>query len=228
MDNYTSFDAEDPTPGRADSLSSANVFPWPPSPAESPVQAFIDSWREATFHPRAFFAEMPKETTLGPSLLYFLILGIITAAIGLFWAMVLPKPNIDSGALPSAFSVLHSVSPVVGFLLSPVIQIMALFIGAAITQVMLLILVPQRGPYSRTVRVYCFSHSPGLFVVIPYIGTLIAGIWSIVIAIIGLREAHETTTGRAAAVVLLPTLLLFIAFMIIVAVLVAGALMMVK
>ena len=222
------FDAEESTPERADALSPANVFPWPPSADESPVQSFAETWREATFHPGRFFAAMPEEAPLGPSMLYFLIVGIVVAAIGLFWGMVLPKPELDSTTVPSAVSMLQDISPLVGFLLSPVAQVVALFFGAAITQLMLLILVPQRGPYTRTVRVYCFAHSPSLFAVVPFIGGFIGGIWTIVICIIGLREAHRTTTGRAAAVVLLPTILLFIAFMIVATMLVAGALMLAK
>ena len=40
---------------------------------------------------------------------------------------------------------------------------------------------------------------------IPILGPIIAGIWSTVLAILGLREGHSTTTGKAAAVVLIPT-----------------------
>jgi hypothetical protein len=228
MDNQTSFDAEDNTPGRADSLSSANVFPWPPSSGESPVQAFVDTWRESTFHPKGFFASMPESAPMGPSILYFLLLGITVAAIGLFWGSVLPKPDLDTAGVPNVFATLSQLPGIVAFLLSPVFQIIALFVGAAVTQVMLLVLVPQRGPYSRTVRVYCFAHSPALFGIIPFVGAFIAAIWSIYVAIVGLREAHHTSTGRAAAVVLLPTILLFIAFMIVIAVVVGAALMLAK
>ena len=222
------FDAEDSTPERADALSPANLFPWPPAEGESSVQAFVETWRESTFHPARFFAALPAEDRLGPSMLYFLILGITVAALGLFWGTMIARPELDSAATPSAFAVFRNISPLVGFLFSPVVQIIALFLGAAVTQVMLLILVPQRGPYGRTVRVYCYSHSPALFAVVPFIGGFVGAIWSMVVAIIGLREAHRTSTGRAAAVVLLPTLLLFIAFMVLMAVVVAGVLMMAK
>lgn len=223
MNHETNFDDEVAPPGRAEELSPANVFPWPPSAGESPVQAFVETWRGAALNPARFFASMPEEDLLGPSLLYSIIIGVTVAGLGLFWRMILPQAVIDPSPVPSAVDAVRSIPPIVMFLISPVLQIIGLFFGAAITQLMLLVLVPSRGPYTRTVRVYCYSSSPLLLTAIPYVGTLVGMVWSLCITIIGLREAHRTTTGRAVAAVLLPALLLFIAgFVLVMVILVAG------
>jgi len=39
---------------------------------------------------------------------------------------------------------------------------------------------------------------------IPFCGGMIAGVWNIVLEIIGLARAHETDTGKAVLAVLLP------------------------
>jgi hypothetical protein len=39
---------------------------------------------------------------------------------------------------------------------------------------------------------------------VPVLGPLVAAVASIALSIIGVREVHETTTGRAALVVLIP------------------------
>jgi hypothetical protein len=225
VNNESSFDAEENTPERATELSPAIAFPWPPSEGESIVAAFMTTWRESAFRPSRFFADMPPTQRIGPSLLYFLALGIIVAAIKLFWSLVLQAPETDDAAVPNALAALRSISPIIGFLISPLMQLMILFVSAAVTQVMLLLLVPQRGPYARTVRMYCYTYSPALFTVVPYVGVLVAGIWSLVIAIIAAREVHRTTTGRAIAVILLPTFLVLILLIVLMFVVLASVMM---
>jgi hypothetical protein len=171
---------------------------------------------------------MPAERSMGPAVLYYIGLGIVVAGIALFWRMVLPGPVVDEAGVPSAFEVLQNISPLIGFLLSPVFQLIALFIGAAVTQVMLLLLSPDRGSYSRTVRMYCFASSPGLFAVIPYAGAFIGMVWSVVIAVIGVREVHRISTGRAAAAVLLPVVLLLLAAFLLAVLAVAFAVVLAK
>jgi hypothetical protein len=39
---------------------------------------------------------------------------------------------------------------------------------------------------------------------VPVLGPLVAAVASIVLSVIGVREVHETTTGKAALVVLIP------------------------
>jgi hypothetical protein len=39
---------------------------------------------------------------------------------------------------------------------------------------------------------------------VPVLGPLVAAVASVVLSVIGVREVHETTTGKAALVVLIP------------------------
>jgi hypothetical protein len=151
-------------------------------------------------------------------LLYFLIIVVIVASARLFWRMVLPEVPLQEGNVPTLATAMQNISPLVGFLMSPVVQLVSLFLGAAVTQLMLLMLLPGRGTYARTVRIYCYAYSPAVFVVVPYFGQLISVVWSLFTVVIGIREAHRTTTGRAVAAVLIPGILLFIIFAILIVV----------
>ena len=48
------------------------------------------------------------------------------------------------------------------------------------------------------------SAGPAVYTVVPILGPAVGAVWSLVILVLGLREAHRTTTGRAAAMVLIP------------------------
>jgi hypothetical protein len=60
--------------------------------------------------------------------------------------------------------------------------------------------------FEATFRVVSYSVSPFLFMVIPYCGMPIMMLWALTLAMIGLRDAHETTGGKATAAVLFPFL----------------------
>jgi hypothetical protein len=88
---------------------------------------------------------------------------------------------------------------------------------------------PTNAGFEATFRVVCYSYTPSIVTFlspIPILGQLIAavaGIYTIVLSILGIREVHNTTTGRAAAVVLIPVAV-FLLFVLIIVVLVGVAL----
>jgi hypothetical protein len=69
-----------------------------------------------------------------------------------------------------------------------------------------------------------YSVSPFLFLSVPFCGVLITVIWAMMLAIIGLKEAHQTTGGKAAFAVLFP-LLFFCGLIMVLAALFMGAVM---
>ena len=176
-------------------------FPWPPREDESVLTALATTWQESVFHPTDFFRRMPREFDFGWVLGYYLIVGVVAAGIGLFWGMVL-GPSLMERLWPD--NALQPANPIVDFLLSPLFMLMGLFIGAAVIHLFLLVLRGAGHGFGTTLRVFCFSAGPFLFEVIPFLGSPIGGIWSLVMTVIGLREAHETSTGKAVAAVLIP------------------------
>ena len=148
---------------------------------------------------------MPRSSRFGWVLLYYLIVGVFVAGISLFWEMVL-GPSLIERWLPADPDA--AANPVVDFLLSPIWLLVALFAAAGIVHLFLLLVRGARHGFGPTLRVFSFSAGPQLLCVVPYVGAAVGGIWSLVITIIGLRETHETTTGKAVAAILIPLLLL--------------------
>ena len=83
----------------------------------------------------------------------------------------------------------------------------SVFIGSGILHVMLLILGGAARDFEATFRVVCFAEAPYIIGLLPFCGQFIAGVWWIVLCIIGLVHAQRTSGGKAAAAVLLPIVL---------------------
>ena len=78
---------------------------------------------------------------------------------------------------------------------------------------------PLRGPagaFGGTLRVGAYSSVTSLVSWIPVIGW-IASLYGIYLAIMGIREIHNTSTGKAAIVVLIPAVVVFLLVMLIIA-----------
>jgi hypothetical protein len=190
-------------------------FSWPPASSENPLLAAAETWRWSVFQPASFFRAMPQ-AGYRSALLFYLPVGILAGGLNLFWSNVMGLSSwFESlGEGPST----SPASRLVDFLLSPLWLTALLFIAAALIHSSLKLLGGASRPFVTTTRVFAFSGGPSLFSIVPLIGPLAGGIWSMVLVVIGLREAHATTTLRALAALLLP---IAIVFMLIV---VAGAL----
>jgi hypothetical protein len=192
-------------------------FPWPPAEGASVLDAWIRTWSGASLRPSRFFAAMPAEGSPGAAIIYYLSIGIPVAGAQLFWQMI--GGALGIGDPPAADAA--GWSPLVDFLLSPLLLLLSLFLAAGVTHVLLKLFGAAGGNYGRTIRVFAYAYSPNLLGVIPWAGTIVGFAWMVVVAIVGLRTAHGTTTGRAAAAVLVPVS--FALFLMMIALLIARA-----
>lgn len=94
-----------------------------------------------------------------------------------------------------------------GLIIAPVFIVVSIFIYTLIVHVFLMMVGGDQQGFGASFRVVCYSNTSQLAQLVPFVGGIIALVWSIILAIIGLTEAHRTTTGKAAAAVLLPIVL---------------------
>jgi hypothetical protein len=195
-------------------------FPWPPRENESFLDALVMTWKESVFHPTSFYRRMPRDISLGSAVGYYLITGILASGLSLFWRMV-----FGGSILQRFYPDASSDNAFVDFLLSPLLLLLGLYIVLGVVHLFLLMFRGSKHGFGTTLRVGAMSEGPQLFNVIPFIGPMVGGIWVVVLWVIGLREAHETTTGKALAAVLVPLgLLLLLAILgVIIAVLIGAA-----
>jgi hypothetical protein len=99
---------------------------------------------------------------------------------------------------------MHGGSSVIAAIMTPFMLILWLFVVAGMLHLFLLLVRGAKAGFEATFRVMSYSVSPFLFMVLPFCGMFITALWSMVVVIIGLRDAHETTGGKAAFAVLFP------------------------
>ena len=161
-----------------------------------------------------------KETDLGDSLVYYLILivinAILSAIVGI--AMVSAVWATFSGlseSLGLPLPAMAGFGVVVFAIVMIIVQFIFAFIIAAWLHLFVYLLGGRKG-YLQTLKSVTFGSTPAMLIGwIPFIGFL-AGIWTIVLEIFGIRELQEMATGKAVLAVL-------IAFLVIVVIIIAIA-----
>ncbi len=90
----------------------------------------------------------------------------------------------------------------------PICGIVGVFLGSLIIHFALGLFGGQKYPFETTFRTmaYAFGSSQPISL-IPFCGGPIGAIWGLIVAVIGLSQTQETTTGKAAAAVLTPTVI---------------------
>jgi hypothetical protein len=196
-------------PGDSD-REGATSFPWPPARGESLVQALGDTWVGAALHPVRFFRSMPPQGTIRSALLFYLPLGIAAFAASTFWTLMLERPGAEQELVLGEFALGAPANPLLELLLSPLLLLFSLFLAAGVTHGLLRLLGGASGPFSLTTRVFAFAYAPQILAIVPWVGMPLGFVWMVGIGVIGVREAHRTTTGRALAAVLVPVIIALI------------------
>jgi hypothetical protein len=190
----------------------AGGIPWDDRARLGLVNALVETTKQVLTRPTAFYRAMPRSGGIGSPLLYAVIIGWIgIVASGFYSALFNSIVGTGVGALgegrelPQAFAFAQSWGGfVVQLVFGGVMVAIGLFIFSGIYHVMLMILGGARHDFEATFRVVCFAEAPYVLALIPFCGSIVAGVWGIVLAVIGLSQAHQIGGGKAAAAVLLP------------------------
>jgi hypothetical protein len=89
------------------------------------------------------------------------------------------------------------------FVLGVIFVPISLAIWSGILHLCLLLVGGAREGYQATFRVVSYSAVTSIFNAVPFVGSL-ASLWGLVLTVIGLREIHKTTTGRAVGALAIP------------------------
>jgi hypothetical protein len=160
----------------------------------------VNTVRDLVTRPADFFAGIARRGDyINPlifALIGVLVTAVITGLLGVFGAIL----GLNNRGLGNA--ILGLVSSIV---VTPIFFALALFVGAGIMHLLVALIVkPATTGYEATFRVASYSSVGQLVGWVPFLGPLVAVIATVVLSIIGVREVHGTTTGKAALVVLVP------------------------
>jgi hypothetical protein len=185
-----------------------------------PVNSFGDVVRRVVLQPVRFFAGMPRSGPLLNPLIFAVVCIEISALLSalLVLAGVQQNPGFNpnpQNALPSVFT---PGSALASIIVAPIFGAIGLFIAAAIQQLLVRLIVgTNNSGFGSTFRVASYTQVTGLVNWIPIVGPLLS-LYGLYLAIVGIREAHGTTTGKAALVILIPfAVVLVVALIVLVA-----------
>ena len=165
--------------------------PWEDMSTLGFFTAFFRTVKEVLSTPDIFFRRIPVNNGILNPLLYGIIAGYIGALINSFWQYVFR--GMFGGGLNFA-----AVSPVIFYaFILPILIIIVLFVGGIIIHISVMMFGGKRG-FEATFRVLSFSNSIQLVSVVPLFGAIYALIYYPVLIVVGLKETHRITMGRAA------------------------------
>ena len=186
-----------PPPPRTSGVAAGAEFRY-----TDPVQTFISTVQGVVLQPASFFGGILRRGDFVNPLIFALICYEVSAILG--------------GLIGLAFGNRGFGGFISGIIFGAIAAAIGLFIGAGILHLLVMLIVGSRnGGYEATFRVFAYSSVTSLVSWIPFIGW-IASLYGIYLGIVGIREVHTTTTGKAALVVLIPVAVIIVLALILV------------
>jgi hypothetical protein len=185
----------------------------------NPVDSFTAVVRRVVARPAEFFSGIPRRGNYLSPLVFALICIEISTILGGLLRLAWGAETMGGVRFQGIdYNVGAFIADVI---LAPIGATIGLFIFAAIAHLLVMLFVGGgNSGYESTFRVVCYISVTSLVNWIPVIGGLLA-LYGLYLAVVGIREMHATTTGRAALVVLLPIGLILL--LVLIVVLAAGA-----
>jgi hypothetical protein len=191
-------------PGEVKRIAS----PWEQRETHGFLNGLVHTAKQVLLRPTDFFKTMRVTGGLTDPLLFALIVGMVGLMFLYFWDILLHDsmrifmtPGMKSAAGDSLF---HGMGMAAAAVFMPFFLIMWLFVVSGMLHLFLMLARGAKSGFEATFRVVCYGVSPFLLLSIPYCGALITIVWSMTLGVIGLKEAHETTGGKAVFTVLFP------------------------
>lgn len=167
--------------------------------------------RESLFSPSEFFRRMNVTGGLTNPMLYAMITGMTGIMLFYVWQILLhdTAPEFLSSGVkgPAGVDLFSGSGLIITAVCTPFIIIAGVFVWAGILHLLLLLVRGARNGFEATFRVVAYGYGANIFLAVPFCGGVLSILWAIVLAIIGLKEAHGTSGGKAAFAVLFPLIL---------------------
>jgi hypothetical protein len=165
---------------------------------QDPVQSFINTAQRVALQPVDFFRGIPRRgDLLNPLIFAVICYEIFTILSGIFALAGIGGRQGIGGFI-------------VSLILAPIGAVIGLFIAAGILHLLVMLIVGSgNSGFEATLRVGAYASVVNLVSWVPFIGW-IASLYGIYLGIVGIREVHSTTTGKAALVVLIPAVVVLL------------------
>jgi hypothetical protein len=172
------------------------------------VQRWIDTAKTILLDPKGGFSNVRREGGIGAPITYYLIGSAISLIGSLLWNMIGIGGMGGMGNMGPGAAAGGIVGLFFGLIFGICVIVVGLFIITGIVHLVLSLLGGTRYGFETTLRAltYAFGSSAPIGFV-PFCGGLIAGVWGLVCAIMGLADMQETTPVKSAIAILTPLVL---------------------
>lgn len=177
-------------------VPAAGGNPWEELAARGFFPALGETLQQSIFHPAAFFRRTSPAGKVGSALVYAVLVGTLSAAVALLWQRVMGYHLMGDGR-ERLLPLLNSRAWSATLLALPLGIALWNVILSAILHVSLFVVGGARAGYGATLKAVAYSYSAMAFTVFPFCGAPIGVVWFVVVNMIGLRELHKISAGRA-------------------------------
>lgn len=191
---------------------------WDRESGGSWVDAFYRTAKQAFTNPVSFFESVAKGRGFTRPWVYALIVAYLgfTVAIAYqagfqFLAASFELGDVfPGGEFPAIALSFPFIAVGILFFLFIGVPLSAAFMTifrAGLYHICLMILGAAKRDFETTFRTVSYAMTPQILQVVPFFGAFAAGIWQLVLDVIGLKVVHETSYGKSLLAVFLPMLL---------------------
>ncbi len=180
--------------------------------------AFFETWKRVATRPHEFFRTVRPEA--GTAVLFGIIASTAGNAVSALYSylsgqqMLLAMQQAAERMPEDQARVLRMwVGLVSGklifayILLAPIVTLVVMYVAAGVVHLLLRLFRGANRPFDATLAAVAYANGLNLLLAVPFCGSLIAPIWSLVVLVIGLGEIQRCGSGKAAAAVFAPAVL---------------------
>lgn len=188
-------------------------LPWEERDRLGLVEALIQTIRLIVTDAGNAFSRLRPDGDLTSPILFGLIVSWLGFLFSQAWDLMF------GGLLRGLLSGIEGIDPSVfapgaavtlfALVVFPVMYIVGVFISTGIAHLCLMIVgatAESRSGFEGTLKVVAYSQVGSLAGIVPFVGSIFAVLWILVLEVIGFASVHRTTQGRALLAVLIPVL----------------------
>lgn len=198
------------TVGETEEMSRRESAPWENRSEVGLWSGIYETCKAVLFSPEVFFGTMTFKGGIREPLAFGLLIGSLGSMFGFLWPFLIWSGGISffGRSIFGQFTI--GLIFLVLIFIIPITVTLGMFICSSILHVSLLIVRGAKSGYEATFRVVSYSQAAQAWSLIPFLGGWIAGIWQLIVQIIGLREIHETSYLKVIVAFLIPLALIFL------------------
>ncbi len=192
-----------------------NLPPWEDRARYSLAVGFLTTIPQVMTAPGRFFTDHPvRRGLLGP-VSFGVLIGVISALAEWMWSHVftgfeqsLMELLGEDYEMSATEMWISEFAEGFGVLASPVLALIGVFLVAGLVHLTVMLVASDRNRgFEATMRATAYAGGASILSLIPMCGDGIGTVWTLAVAVIGVRQMHGIGTGPALVAVFAPLLL---------------------